>query len=563
MTTRHRIIGPELLEGADGANINGPSCIEVPLWCEGRLGRYYLYFAHHRGSHIRLAYANNPRGPWKLHPGGVLDLCTLPQCRDHIASPEVVIDPESGEIRMYFHGFDAQGRGQATFFARSDDGLHFTAAPQPIAPFYLRVVFWRDIWIGMSKGGVISVSQDGKSAFRLLSTPAFPISASHADAPGTIRHVALLLKGDRLWILFTRIGDAPEHIRLGYIDLLRPMDRWRVEESVPLLMPERDWEGAQLPLVPSRGGAAGGIENALRDPAVLRTEEGDWLFYSFAGESGIAATALPDLATCFIERPRIAHWPAGSPAHSPRQHTEAALRQLAQPGALVRRLSEIDGPKSPQRIFLMGCGRSGTWLRTSIMSCFDDTAVVAKELPVEAFGIVESDRQNIVLKRAWNSYKRLDAIPPSIGIIWIVRHPFDVLTSHNPVTARKYHISPERWVGEILALKKAMESGRSNVLVLRYEDMVRDPQDALSRIAVQFGLIQMRDASEAMHSVSLPPEGVAAMHGVRPVDRNSVGRYLHAPDALDHLREIVPHLGSELAWVSEVFGYDVSLSLQE
>lgn len=39
---------------------------------EGRLGRYYLYFASHTGSFIRLAYAASVDGPWTIHPGGVL-----------------------------------------------------------------------------------------------------------------------------------------------------------------------------------------------------------------------------------------------------------------------------------------------------------------------------------------------------------------------------------------------------------------------------------------------------------------------------------------------------------
>ena len=38
-----------------GDNINGPSLIRVPNWVEGRLSRYYLYFADHKGAYIRLA----------------------------------------------------------------------------------------------------------------------------------------------------------------------------------------------------------------------------------------------------------------------------------------------------------------------------------------------------------------------------------------------------------------------------------------------------------------------------------------------------------------------------
>src|ERR1700716_3198501 len=41
---------------AVGANIQGPSLIRVPDWVRRRLGRYYLYFADHKGTYIRLAY---------------------------------------------------------------------------------------------------------------------------------------------------------------------------------------------------------------------------------------------------------------------------------------------------------------------------------------------------------------------------------------------------------------------------------------------------------------------------------------------------------------------------
>jgi hypothetical protein len=60
------IIRPEMLPGSDGDNINGPSLIRVPSWVPEPLGRYYLYFAHHNGKYIRLAYADHLEGPWKF-----------------------------------------------------------------------------------------------------------------------------------------------------------------------------------------------------------------------------------------------------------------------------------------------------------------------------------------------------------------------------------------------------------------------------------------------------------------------------------------------------------------
>ena len=63
------IITPDL-HPSIGHNIQGPSLIRVPDWVPEPLGSYYLYFADHKGSYIRLAYANDLRGPWKIHPPG-------------------------------------------------------------------------------------------------------------------------------------------------------------------------------------------------------------------------------------------------------------------------------------------------------------------------------------------------------------------------------------------------------------------------------------------------------------------------------------------------------------
>jgi len=75
----------------------------VPEWLHNPLGRYYLYFAHHAGDFIRLAYADSLEGPWKIHEPGTL---RLKQVREivqvHIASPDIVVDDASKRIVMYF-----------------------------------------------------------------------------------------------------------------------------------------------------------------------------------------------------------------------------------------------------------------------------------------------------------------------------------------------------------------------------------------------------------------------------------------------------------------------------
>jgi len=153
------IISPEL-DPSIGVNIQGPSAIRVPEWVPGRLGAYYLYFADHKGSYIRLAYADRVTGPWTVHVPGSLRLeqsCFLTEPPEvsaeqlvahearlkqsgtkishdllseittpHIASPDVHVDPAARQIVMYFHGLDGVGV-QVTRVATSANGIDFVA----------------------------------------------------------------------------------------------------------------------------------------------------------------------------------------------------------------------------------------------------------------------------------------------------------------------------------------------------------------------------------------------------------------------------------------------------
>ena len=84
---RKLIITPKKLH-TENDNINGPTVIKVPKCINDPLGRYYMYFAHHRGSHIKLAYSNNLLGTWNIYQKGVLDINQINGI-DHIASPEI------------------------------------------------------------------------------------------------------------------------------------------------------------------------------------------------------------------------------------------------------------------------------------------------------------------------------------------------------------------------------------------------------------------------------------------------------------------------------------------
>src|SRR5581483_10577326 len=115
--TENPIIRPEMLSNNDGENINGPSLIKVPDWVENPLGKYYLYFAHHSGQYIRMAYADKLVVPWQIYQPGTLHLNQAPGCFGHIASPDVIADNNQKKLRMYFHGPAKKTKGQKSFVA--------------------------------------------------------------------------------------------------------------------------------------------------------------------------------------------------------------------------------------------------------------------------------------------------------------------------------------------------------------------------------------------------------------------------------------------------------------
>lgn len=107
-----------------GNKINGPSVIRVPDWVKEPLGKYYLYFAHHKGKFIRLAYGDSLEGPWRIYEPGTIQFEEATSLEDHIASPDVHIDEENQVIRMYLHG-SHPGTNQRTVSAVSKNGLSF------------------------------------------------------------------------------------------------------------------------------------------------------------------------------------------------------------------------------------------------------------------------------------------------------------------------------------------------------------------------------------------------------------------------------------------------------
>jgi hypothetical protein len=311
----HPSLGPSI-----GHNIQGPSLIRAPDWLPGRLGRYYLYFADHKGGHIRLAYADALEGPWQVHAPGALQLgqsgfpvtrldppadapprpagaatisglappgtpgipsrledATLP----HIASPDAHVDEAGRRIVLYYHGLSSFGV-QRTRVAVSADGIDFHVIGGELGPAYFRVFRHGGFVYALTMPGLFLRSQDGLAGFEPGPRLFEPL----------MRHSAVLIRGDTLHVFWTRVTDAPECIYGSRVDLVGDWMGWTASAPVEVLRPERPWEGASEPLAPSWRSAISRPVNQLRDPAIYEEDGRVFMAYAVAGEAGIGIAEL-------------------------------------------------------------------------------------------------------------------------------------------------------------------------------------------------------------------------------------------------------------------------------
>jgi hypothetical protein len=301
-----------------GDNVNGPSIIRVPDWVERPLGKYYMYFAHHKGQYIRLAYADSLRGPWRIHEPGVLRVEDTAFFRPqpdpepspsgvytHLASPEIFVDEANKRIVMWAHGMWTEGKqwpagvqaaqafvrangyAQYTQAAESTDGLKFTALAPITKDSYLRVFAHGGEYYGFARLGGMLRSKDLRGVFEAGPNP-------FRDGPYSrrVRHVALVPSADKLDVFFSVIGDAPEKILHTTISLTGDWSEWKASGYEEVLTPSAAYECPDMAVAPSEVGEIYGPAKQLRDPAVFVGGGKIYLFYTVCGEQGVGAAEV-------------------------------------------------------------------------------------------------------------------------------------------------------------------------------------------------------------------------------------------------------------------------------
>ncbi|MFT5368791.1 MAG: hypothetical protein ACI8V2_003759 [Candidatus Latescibacterota bacterium] len=300
------IITPESDERI-GGNINGPALIRVPDWVQNPLGQYYLYFAHHQGKFIRMAYADHVAGPYTVYTPGVLAIEDTPILR-HIASPDVHIDHDNQKIYMIYHGSGFEGEkpdyiGQLSVYADSTDGLSFTSEETCLGPSYMRIFSWEGYTYGFGAGGGRNMWRTKNIHELFEKGPQLPIDGEDftdlSDTSENIdknvyrtRHPGLHVRGHELDIYYSNVGDHPERIKRTTVDLRPDWTEWKGSAPVEILHTGTDYEGLHLPNGPSSGGASHEPVHQVRDPYIFIEGKHKYLVYSVAGEKGLGVAEI-------------------------------------------------------------------------------------------------------------------------------------------------------------------------------------------------------------------------------------------------------------------------------
>ena len=312
-------------------NANGPSLIKLPSWIKNKLGKYYMYFGHHDGKQIQMAYSNAVEGPYTVYEPGTLQLSQTPMGGTgygHIASPDIHVDEATQTLMMVYHigginqntrlrdEFRRQGcdNSQVSLLAQSKNGIDWTTTETCLGQPYMRVFRHGGRWRGVARheGSLALFSAPGNGqtlSGRFTRGPTIAVPGMKVDGASCtgikMRHTAVHLSSEQgalntLNIYYSAIGHQPEHIQKISVDLGAMASKWNsdavsIVSSPPdsVLHPTENYEGGNLPSAASVCGAVYSPVRQLRDPHVYEdTLTGTLhLIYSVAGEQGLAVAS--------------------------------------------------------------------------------------------------------------------------------------------------------------------------------------------------------------------------------------------------------------------------------
>jgi Sulfotransferase family len=223
-----------------------------------------------------------------------------------------------------------------------------------------------------------------------------------------------------------------------------------------------------------------------------------------------------------------------------------------------------------QCLYIQGCARSGnTLMRDLCASSFRGAELVmvsknnsecalkhlieplreAREKKSRKIFIVSRDRETSLAMSVEMLREN-----PTIKVIWMLRNPLDILTSTHANKPGEFYVEPERLFQSFELYRQFRNEPQ--VLTVRYEDLVSNPNAVQRRIAESFHLEAIRDFTEAYEHFPRFKENVRALHSIRPIDSDSVDKWKKTPAHVEYLKKVLTNFPAIVPLAHEC-GYEI------
>lgn len=252
--------------------------------------------------------------------------------------------------------------------------------------------------------------------------------------------------------------------------------------------------------------------------------------------------------------------------------------------AAVRRM--LFSMAGVERIHIIGCSRSGTTMLHLAMGCFANVMLSEEETNPHYPFIGERarialrvgwrpGRKFYITKRdsGWYKPKHRDALIAltrleNIGLIYMIRDPRDVMLSRHAGSKRgspeEAYVTPQHWYESVTAGEYIFQalSSYPRKLLLRYEDLVTEPEKAEQEMVDCFGLTQNPDAfpidrvkdNYERLKIAFGNDQIVALNGLRNMSPSSVGRWRQHPEE-EAIRTAPAPIRERLAAFCAEYGY--------
>lgn len=221
-------------------------------------------------------------------------------------------------------------------------------------------------------------------------------------------------------------------------------------------------------------------------------------------------------------------------------------------------------------IYVQGCARSGnTLMRELCVSAFCGTELVRitkhraecslshlvdllrQPTASSLVHVASRNRENMLFM----SLELLRA-NPGVKVLWMLRDPRDVLTSIHADQPGKFYVLPERLIRSLQLYGQF--KNEVQVLTIRYEELVTNPEAIQARVAQTFNLTERRSFAAAYKFFPRFYENVRAMHSIRPIDTNSLHKWRNNPAYQEYLQQVFTDYPGLIPLAREC-GYEITL----